>query len=54
MNPNASARIIFRGQDDPHSVGLSAGDAYDICARMLATYMGQCIPGNPTLMAYTA
>ncbi|HSQ11685.1 MAG TPA: tripartite tricarboxylate transporter substrate-binding protein [Candidatus Deferrimicrobium sp.] len=41
---------FFEGKTIRIIVGLPAGDAYDIYARMLATYMGKYIPGNPTLM----
>ena len=41
---------FFEGKTIRIVVGLPAGDAYDIYARMLATYMGKHIPGNPTLM----
>ena len=41
---------FFAGKTIRIVVGLPAGDAYDIYARMLATYMGKYIPGNPTLM----
>jgi tripartite-type tricarboxylate transporter receptor subunit TctC len=41
---------FFAGKTIRIVVGLPAGDAYDIYARTLATYMGKHIPGNPTLM----
>jgi len=41
---------FFEGKTIRIIVGLPAGDAYDTYARMLATYMGKHIPGNPTLM----
>ncbi|MET0502733.1 MAG: tripartite tricarboxylate transporter substrate-binding protein, partial [Candidatus Binatia bacterium] len=31
-------------------VGLPAGDAYDLYARMLAAHMGKYIPGNPNII----
>jgi tripartite-type tricarboxylate transporter receptor subunit TctC len=31
-------------------VGLPAGDAYDLYARILAEHMGKYIPGNPTII----
>ncbi len=41
---------FFEGKTIRIIVGLPAGDAYDIYARMLATYMGKYIPGNPAVM----
>jgi len=38
---------FFEGKTIRIVVGLPAGDAYDTYARMLATYMGKHIPGNP-------
>ena len=49
--PLVSAQApFFAGKTIRIVVGLPAGDAYDTYARMLATYMGKHIPGNPTLM----
>lgn len=66
MNPIALAFLIlvlstgrvsaqgsfFEGKTIRIVVGLPADDAYDIYARMLATYLGKYIPGNPTLMVF--
>ena len=41
---------FFAGKTIRIVVGLPAGDVYDIYARLLATYMGKYIPGNPSLM----
>ena len=41
---------FFAGKTIRIVVGLPVRDACDIYARMLATYMGKYIPGNPTLM----
>ena len=41
---------FFEGKTIRIVVGLPAGDVYDIYARLLATYMGKYIPGNPSLM----
>lgn len=48
--PLSAQGSFFAGKTIRIVVGLPAGDAYDIYARMLATYMGKHIPGNPTLM----
>jgi hypothetical protein len=42
--------VFLRRQNHPHHRRLPAGDAYDIYARLLATYMGKHIPGNPNIM----
>ena len=41
---------FFDGKTLRIVVGLPAGDAYDFYARLLATYMGKYIPGNPDIM----
>ncbi|MGH7888626.1 MAG: hypothetical protein ACREPG_12215 [Candidatus Binatia bacterium] len=41
---------FFEGKTIRIVVGLPAADVYDIYARLLATYMGKYIPGNPNLM----
>jgi tripartite-type tricarboxylate transporter receptor subunit TctC len=41
---------FYRGKTIQVLIGLSAGGAYDIYARMLARHMGKHIPGNPTLV----
>ena len=41
---------FYEGKTIRIVVGLPAGDAYDLYARMLATYMGKYIPGNPTFI----
>lgn len=41
---------FFEGKTIRIIVGLPAGDAYDLYPRMLANYMGEYIPGNPTIM----
>ena len=41
---------FYEGKTIKIVVGLPAGDAYDLYARMLATYMGKYIPGNPNIM----
>jgi tripartite-type tricarboxylate transporter receptor subunit TctC len=48
--PLSAQGTFFGGKTIRIVVGLPAGDAYDIYARMLANYMGKHIPGNPTLM----
>ena len=48
--PLSAQASFFAGKTIRIVVGLPAGDAYDIYARMLATYMGKHIPGNPALM----
>jgi tripartite-type tricarboxylate transporter receptor subunit TctC len=48
--PLSAQDSFFAGKTIRIVVGLPAGDAYDTYARMLATYMGKHIPGNPTLM----
>ena len=41
---------FFEGKTIRIVVGLPAGDAYDLYARVLATYMGKYIAGNPNIM----
>ena len=41
---------FYRGKTIQVLIGLSAGGAYDIYARMLARHMGKHIPGNPRLV----
>lgn len=41
---------FFEGKTIRIVVGLPAADAYDLYARLLATYMGKYIPGNPNIM----
>lgn len=41
---------FFEGKTIKIVVGLPAGDAYDLYARMLASYMGKYIPGNPNFI----
>jgi len=41
---------FFEGKTIRIVVGLPAGDAYDLYARLLATYMGKYIAGNPNIM----
>jgi len=48
--PLSAQDSFFAGKTIRIVVGLPAGDAYDTYARILATYMGKHIPGNPTLM----
>ena len=41
---------FFEGKTIRIVVGLPAGDAYDLYARMLAEHMGKYIPGNPNIL----
>jgi tripartite-type tricarboxylate transporter receptor subunit TctC len=41
---------FYEGKTIRIVVGLPAGDAYDLYARMLATHMGKYIPGNPNII----
>jgi tripartite-type tricarboxylate transporter receptor subunit TctC len=41
---------FYEGKTINIVVGLPAGGAYDLYARMLATSMGKYIPGNPNIM----
>ena len=41
---------FYRGKTIQVMIGMSAGGAYDIYARMLARHMGKHIPGNPRLV----
>lgn len=41
---------FYEGKTIRLVVGLPAGDAYDLYARMLAAHMGKYIPGNPTII----
>ena len=41
---------FYRGKTIQVLIGMSAGGAYDIYARMLARHMGKHIPGNPVLV----
>jgi tripartite-type tricarboxylate transporter receptor subunit TctC len=41
---------FYEGKTIRIVVGLPAGDAYDLYARMLANYMGKYIPGNPNFL----
>jgi tripartite-type tricarboxylate transporter receptor subunit TctC len=48
---NAQAQAPFyEGKTIRIVVGLPAGDAYDLYARMLAAHMGKYIPGNPSII----
>ena len=62
-NPHDRALIVFICLSNLHAqapfyegktirivVGLPAGDAYDLYARMLAAHMGKYIPGNPNII----
>jgi tripartite-type tricarboxylate transporter receptor subunit TctC len=42
--------IFYEGKTMKIVVGLPAGGAYDLCARMLATSMGKYILGNPNIL----
>jgi tripartite-type tricarboxylate transporter receptor subunit TctC len=46
----SAQQSFFEGKTVRIVVGLPAGDAYDIFPRMLATYIGKYIPGNPAIM----
>src|SRR5262245_48334952 len=41
---------FYRGKTIQVLIGMSAGGAYDVYARMLARHMGKHIPGNPRLV----
>ena len=41
---------FYEGKTIRVVVGLPAGDAYDLYARMLAAHMGKYIPGNPNII----
>jgi tripartite-type tricarboxylate transporter receptor subunit TctC len=41
---------FYQGKSITFIVGSGAGTAYDIYARLLATYIGKYIPGNPTVV----
>jgi len=41
---------FYEGKTIRIVVGLPAGDAYDLYARMLAAHMGKYIPGNPNII----
>jgi len=41
---------FFEGKTIKIAVGLPAGDAYDLYARMLANHMGKYISGNPNFI----
>jgi tripartite-type tricarboxylate transporter receptor subunit TctC len=41
---------FFEGKTIRIVVGLPAGDAYDLYARMLAEHMGKHIPGHPNIL----
>jgi tripartite-type tricarboxylate transporter receptor subunit TctC len=41
---------FYKGKTVDLYIGYSAGGGYDLYARMLARYMGQHIPGNPTVV----
>jgi len=41
---------FYEGKTIRIVVGLPAGDAYDLYARMLAAHMGKYIPGNPNFL----
>ena len=48
---NLQAQVPFyAGKTIKIVVGLPAGDAYDLYARILADHMGKYIPGNPTFI----
>ena len=51
---NLQAQVPFyAGKTIKIVVGLPAGDAYDLYARILADHMGKYIPGNPTFIVQT-
>lgn len=50
LSPLPAQTHFFEGKTIKIVVGLPAGDAYDLYARMLATYMGKYIPGNPNFL----
>jgi len=41
---------FYKGKTVDLYIGYSVGGAYDLYARMLARYLGQHIPGNPTVV----
>jgi len=41
---------FYKGKTVELYIGYSVGGAYDLYARMLARYLGQHIPGNPTVV----
>lgn len=42
---------FYRGKQLQLRIGLPAGSGYDIAGRLIATYLGRYIPGNPTVIA---
>src|SRR5688572_7856663 len=54
MPPSAgwaqSPAEFYKGKTVDVMVGYSAGGGYDVYARMLARYIGNHIPGNPTIV----
>jgi tripartite-type tricarboxylate transporter receptor subunit TctC len=42
---------FFKGKTIEVYVGFTAGGGYDVYARLLSRYMGNHLPGNPTLVA---
>jgi tripartite-type tricarboxylate transporter receptor subunit TctC len=45
-----SVADFYKGKNVDLYIGYSVGGAYDLYARMLARYLGQHIPGNPTVV----
>ncbi len=53
VSPPARADPVadfYKGRTINLYIGYSVGGAYDVYARMVARYMGQHIPGNPTVI----
>jgi tripartite-type tricarboxylate transporter receptor subunit TctC len=46
----AEAEPFYKGKRIRIVVGLSSGGGYDRAARLVSRYMGQYIPGNPTML----
>lgn len=46
----AQATPFYQGKTITFIVGSGAGTAYDIYARLLATYIGKYVPGNPSVV----
>jgi tripartite-type tricarboxylate transporter receptor subunit TctC len=56
LSPFATARAdavsdFFHGKTVTVFIGFTAGGGYDVYGRLIARYMGNHIPGNPTLVA---
>ena len=46
----AETHDFYKGKTIRIVVGFTAGGAFDVYSRTIARYMGQHIPGNPTIL----